>query len=124
MEKTPGLGSRIDIVLTLIRIGFFFGDHDMITQNLQQAEEYVCCMVNYDPSLTVCAYRLVEKGGDWDRRNRLKVYRGLHLLSIRQFKRGGELLFDVLSSFIATELISYNDLVARSSSPMFLPSTD
>ncbi|KAI0707981.1 PCI-domain-containing protein [Earliella scabrosa] len=94
LEKTPGLGSRIDIVLTLIRIGFFFGDHGMITQNLQQAEE------------------LVEKGGDWDRRNRLKVYRGLHLLSIRQFKRGGELLLDALSTFTATELISYNDFVA------------
>ncbi|PIL28151.1 hypothetical protein GSI_09688 [Ganoderma sinense ZZ0214-1] len=94
LEKTPGLGSRIDILLTLIRIGFFFGDHDMITENLQQAEE------------------LVEKGGDWDRRNRLKVYRGLHLLSIRQFKRGGELLLDALSTFTATELISYNDFVA------------
>ena len=57
-------------------------------------------------------YRLVEKGGDWDRRNLLKVYRGLHLLSIRQFKRGGELLLDALSTFTATELISYNDFVA------------
>ncbi|RPD56384.1 PCI-domain-containing protein [Lentinus tigrinus ALCF2SS1-7] len=94
LEKTPGLGSRIDIVLTLIRIGFFFGDHEMITQYLQQAEE------------------LIEKGGDWDRRNRLKVYRGLHCLSIRQFKRGGELLLDALSTFTATELISYNDFVA------------
>jgi len=56
--------------------------------------------------------RLIEKGGDWDRRNRLKVYRGLHLLSIRQFKRGGELLLDALSTFTATELISYNDFVA------------
>ncbi|EIW51777.1 PCI-domain-containing protein [Trametes versicolor FP-101664 SS1] len=94
LEKTPGLGSRIDIVLTLVRIGFFFGDHDMITQHLTQAEE------------------LIDKGGDWDRRNRLKVYRGLHLLSIRQFKRGGELLLDALSTFTATELISYNDFVA------------
>ena len=56
--------------------------------------------------------RLIEKGGDWDRRNRLKVYRGLHLLSIRQFKRGGELLLDALSTFTATELLSYNDFVA------------
>jgi hypothetical protein len=39
-------------------------------------------------------YRLIEKGGDWDRRNRLKVYRGLHLLSIRQFAKSGELLLD------------------------------
>lgn len=55
--------------------------------------------------------RLIEEGGDWDRRNRLKVYNGLHLLSIRQFKRGGELLLDALSTFTATELISYNDFV-------------
>lgn len=41
LEKTPGLGSRIDIVLTLIRIGFFYGDHEMISQHLQQAEECV-----------------------------------------------------------------------------------
>ncbi|EMD38248.1 hypothetical protein CERSUDRAFT_113407 [Gelatoporia subvermispora B] len=94
LEKTPGLGSKIDIVLTLVRIGFFYGDHDMITQKLAQAEE------------------LIEKGGDWDRRNRLKVYRGLHLLSIRQFKRSGELLLDALSTFTATELVSYNDFVA------------
>ncbi|KAK0472691.1 PCI-domain-containing protein [Armillaria luteobubalina] len=59
LEKTPGLGSRIDIALTI-----------------------------------------------------LKVYKGLHLLSIRQFKRGGELLLDALSTFTATELLSYNDFVA------------
>ncbi|KAF8644775.1 hypothetical protein AX16_008281 [Volvariella volvacea WC 439] len=94
LEKTPGLGSRIDIVLTLVRIGFFFGDHQLITENLKKAEA------------------LIEEGGDWDRRNRLKVYHGLNLLSIRQFKRGGELFIDALSTFTATELISYNDFVA------------
>lgn len=55
---------------------------------------------------------MIDKGGDWDRRNRSKVYRGLHLLSIRQFKRGGELLLDALSTFTATELVGYNDFVA------------
>jgi len=94
LEKTPGIGSRIDIVLTLVRLGFFFGDHGLITSNLTKAEE------------------LIETGGDWDRRNRLKVYRGLHLLSVRQFKRGGELFLDALSTFTATELITYNDFVA------------
>ncbi|PSR75336.1 hypothetical protein EW026_g4149 [Hermanssonia centrifuga] len=93
LEKTAGAGSRIDVVLTLIRIGFFFGDNTLVTENMAKAEA------------------LVEEGGDWDRRNRLKVYRGLHLLSVRQFKRGGELLLDALSTFTATELISYNDFV-------------
>ena len=55
---------------------------------------------------------MIDEGGDWDRRNRLKVYNGLHLISIRQFKRGGELFSDALSTFTATELLPYNDFVA------------
>lgn len=93
LEKTPGLGSRIDIVLTIVRIGFFFGDHALITQYLQKAEA------------------LIDQGGDWDRRNRLKVYQGLHLLTIRSFKSAASLLLDALSTFTATELLSYNDFV-------------
>jgi 26S proteasome regulatory subunit N7 len=93
LEKTPGLGSRIDIALTLVRIGFFFGDHALITEHLAEAE------------------KLIDSGGDWDRRNRLKVYRGLHLISTRQFKAAAPLFIDALSTFTATELISYNDFV-------------
>lgn len=55
--------------------------------------------------------RLIEEGGDWDRLNRLKVYRALNLLSLRQFKKAGELLTDSLSTFTATELLDYNDFV-------------
>ncbi|KAG7088521.1 hypothetical protein E1B28_012505 [Marasmius oreades] len=94
LEKTPGLGSRIDIVLTLVRIGFFWNDESLAVWGLNKAE------------------KLIEEGGDWDRRNRLKVYQGLHLLSIRQFKRGGELFLDALSTFTAIELLEYNDFVA------------
>lgn len=57
-------------------------------------------------------YSLIEEGGDWDRRNRLKVYRGLHLLSIRQFKPAASLFLDALPTFTAVELLSYNDFVA------------
>lgn len=55
--------------------------------------------------------RLIEKGGDWDRRNRLKVYEGLHFLSIRDFKQGGQLFIDALPTFTATELINFHDFV-------------
>jgi len=40
------------------------------------------------------------------------VYNGVHLISIRSFKKGSELLLDALSTFTATELISYNDFVS------------
>jgi 26S proteasome regulatory subunit N7 len=94
LEKTPGLGSRIDIVLTLVRIGYFWNDEPLLIWGMDKAE------------------KLIEEGGDWDRRNRLKVYQGQHLISNRQFKRGGELLLDALSTFTASELLSYNEFVS------------
>ncbi|KAG9044577.1 hypothetical protein FS837_007895, partial [Tulasnella sp. UAMH 9824] len=93
LEKTPGLGARIDIVLTLVRIGFFFNDQEIIRTYMKKAEG------------------LVEEGGDWDRRNRLKVYSGLQLLSIRQFDRAATLFVDALPTFTASELLDYNDFV-------------
>lgn len=111
LEKTPGLGSRIDIVLTILRIGFFFNDTEIVTANISKAEKYAFIHPTL-PSLQHVCFRLIDEGGDWDRRNRLKVYNGLYLVSIRQFKRGGELLLDALSTFTATELLPYNDFVA------------
>lgn len=67
------------------------------------------CSTKLTPPLSIC--RLVESGGDWDRRNRLKAYTGLHLLSVRNFKKGAELLLDTLSTFTATELMSFDDFV-------------
>ena len=75
---------------------------------------------------TVLPFSLVEEGGDWERRNRLKVYEGYHLLSIRNFKAGGALLLDALSTFTATELISYNEFVTLTvlSNTLSLPRTE
>lgn len=47
-----------------------------------------------------------------DRRSHLTAYRGLHFLAIRQLKNASDLFIDALSTFTATELISYNDFVA------------
>ena len=41
MEKTPGLGARIDIALTLVRIGMFYGDRELVTEYISKAERYV-----------------------------------------------------------------------------------
>jgi len=41
LEKTPGLGSRIDIALTLVRIGLFFSDTEIVTTNISKAEKYI-----------------------------------------------------------------------------------
>ena len=56
-------------------------------------------------------YRLIDSGGDWDRRNRLKAYNGIYLLSIRSFAPAADLLLDVLSTFTSTELMEFEDVV-------------
>ncbi|WWC66854.1 uncharacterized protein I206_100761 [Kwoniella pini CBS 10737] len=94
LEKTAGLGARIDLVLAMVRIGLFFQDTHLVTTNITRASD------------------LIDSGGDWDRRNRLKVYRAIHHLSIREFKEAAELLIDSLSTFTATELMEYEDFVA------------
>ena len=54
---------------------------------------------------------MIETGGDWDRRNRLKAYQGLHLLSIRSYSLAAPLLLDSLSTFTSSEICTYETLV-------------
>ena len=54
---------------------------------------------------------MIEKGGDWDRRNRLKVYEGLFLISKRQFKEASTMLLDTLATFTSTEMLEYKEFV-------------
>ncbi|KAF6227571.1 hypothetical protein HO133_007623 [Letharia lupina] len=95
-EKTGILGTKIDLVLAIIRIGIFFGDRLGVKKNVDRAKS------------------LVESGGDWDRRNRLKAYQGLHLLTTRSYTLAAPLLLDSLSTFTSYELCSYSSLVVYS----------
>jgi len=92
-EKTVSLGMKLDLVFHQIRIGLFYMDHDLITRNLEKAQE------------------LIESGGDWDRKNRLKVYNGLYQMSIRNFAKAAELFLDTVATFTSYELMSYQTFV-------------
>ncbi|KAF2071249.1 hypothetical protein CYY_007431 [Polysphondylium violaceum] len=92
-EKTVPLGQKLDIVFTLIRMGIFWMDHDIVTRNIEKAKT------------------LVEEGGDWDRKNRLKTYEAVYLMAIRKFKEASELYLDTLASFTSTEFIEYSRFV-------------
>merc|ERR1719445_2613985 len=92
-EKTVGLGNRMDLVFLQIRIGMFFMDHDIIKANIEKAKE------------------MLEEGGDWDRRNRLKVYEGLYAMSVRDFKKSANLFLETISTFTSYELMDYSQFV-------------
>lgn len=88
-EKTVSLGHRLDIVFNLIRLGMFYSDNDLTVRNLEKAQI------------------LVDEGGDWDRRNRLKVYKGAHCASIREFAQGTERYLATVSTFTSAEIMDY-----------------
>ncbi|ORX96014.1 PCI-domain-containing protein [Basidiobolus meristosporus CBS 931.73] len=92
-EKNATVGYRLDIIFAFIRMGFFFSDNDLISRNIEKAKG------------------IIEEGGDWDRRNRLKVYNATYLMSIRDFKGASGLYLDTLSTFTSTELMEYKDFV-------------
>lgn len=95
-EKTGILGTKIDLVLAIIRIGLFYGDKLLVKKHVERAKT------------------LVESGGDWDRRNRLKAYEGLYLLTVRSYNLAAPLLLDSLSTFTSYELCTYSNLVVYS----------
>ncbi|XP_063220272.1 26S proteasome non-ATPase regulatory subunit 6 [Bacillus rossius redtenbacheri] len=92
-DKTVSLGHRLDIIFHLIRIGLFYLDHDLITKNIEKAKS------------------LIEEGGDWDRRNRLKVYQGTYCIVVREFKNAAHFFLDTISTFTSYELMDYNTFV-------------
>lgn len=88
--KTNSNMHRLKILFHSIRIGFFLTDHEIIRQNLEKAET------------------LIEEGGDWDMRNRFKVYKGLYLMMMKKFKEASELFLDTTNTFTSYELLDYN----------------
>lgn len=93
MEKTASSGVKIDIMLTIIRIGMFFDDKPFVAKELDSVQH------------------LIERGGDWERRNRYKTYNGLYLMSTRQFDKAADLLIDSLATFTSTEISTYDEIV-------------
>jgi 26S proteasome regulatory subunit N7 len=74
-------------------MGLFYGDKQLVKKHIDRAKT------------------LVESGGDWDRRNRLKAYEGLYLLTVRSYNLAAPLLLDSLSTFTSYELCTYSYLV-------------
>ncbi|CAD5113233.1 DgyrCDS2412 [Dimorphilus gyrociliatus] len=92
-DKTVTLGLKLDLCFHLIRIGLFYMDHDLINQQVEKATS------------------LIEEGGDWDRRNRLKVYKAVYKMSIRDFPNAAKLFLDAVATFTSYELMDYKQFV-------------
>lgn len=97
LDKAVSTGAKIDIMLTITRLGFFYDDQVFVKNKLEQTNN------------------MIEKGGDWERRNRYKTYKGIHCLAIRDFKEAANLLVDSLATFTSVELTSYENIATYAS---------
>ncbi|CAB9528045.1 ATPase regulatory subunit 6 [Seminavis robusta] len=88
-------GKKIDALMETSRVASFYGD-------TKKSDEYI------DK-----AHKLATEGsgGDWDRRNRLKVYRALSNLLARDMKGAASLLVDCIATFSCNEICSYQDFI-------------
>eukprot|EP00878_Enallax_costatus_P019958 GHUV01021074.1.p1 GENE.GHUV01021074.1~~GHUV01021074.1.p1 ORF type:complete len:357 (+),score=103.98 GHUV01021074.1:261-1331(+) len=92
-EKTASGGSKADMVFSQIRLAILYNDWQQVKKLLGRAK-------------TIC-----EAGGDWEHKNKLKVYEGVAAMHARDFKRAAELLLDSIATFTTSELFDYTKVV-------------
>ena len=86
-------GKTMDALMEQARVASFYGDTIKNEALLQKAVQ------------------LAKEGGDWDRRNRLKVYNALSHILARDIKTAASLLIDCIATFSCNELCTYTDFI-------------
>jgi len=101
-------GKKIDALMECSRVASFYGDEKKNEELLDQAS------------------KLAGDGGDWDRRNRLKVFTALSKILERNMKEAAGLLIDCIATFSCSELCSYSDFIVYTiiTNILHLPRTD
>ncbi|KAI3891275.1 hypothetical protein MKX03_000103 [Papaver bracteatum] len=92
-SKTVSVGQKMDLVFYTLRMGFSHMDFELISNSIEKAKNFF------------------DDGGDWERKNRLKVYEGLFCMSTRNFKKAADLFLDSISTFTTNELLSYDTFI-------------
>lgn len=93
LEKTVGVGGKMDNVLTKIRMGLVYGDVNLAKHQIEYAKTEL------------------KSGGDWERKNKLQVYEGIYKMVTRDFKTAAGKFLDSLATFTATEIVGFNDYI-------------
>jgi len=88
-------GKKIDALMETSRVASFYGDIRTSNEYIEKAQKLAT----------------EGSGGDWDRRNRLKVYRALSNLLARDVKSSAGLLIDCIATFSCNEICTYKDFI-------------
>lgn len=94
-EKHVSTGQKIDLELKCIRIALFHSDTELLKEHIELCRT------------------LIDEGGDWDRRNRLKVYDGAYRILIRDFKTAASYYMSSIATFTSYEVMEYSTFIQR-----------
>jgi len=86
-------GKTMDALMESAKVASFHGD---VKKNAELVEKIG---------------NLADESGDWDRRNRLKVYNALAKLLVRDVKEAASLLIDCIATFSCAEMCTYTEFV-------------
>ena len=93
ISKTQSFNTKVDALFEICHIGLLEKDLDILKEYLQKIKD------------------LLKEGGDWEKKNRLKVYEGLYLIFIRNFKKAGKNFLEALMTFTSYELFDFKIFV-------------
>lgn len=92
-EKTVGSGGRLDVLLRLIRLFILFRRKESAQKTIALAQ--LDC----------------EKGGDWERRNKLKIFSAIFMAQNRKFNEAIQPLLECIPIFSASDLIDFESFI-------------
>ena len=93
ISKTQSFNTKVDALFEICHIGLLEKDLDILKEYLQKIKD------------------LLKEGGDWEKKNRLKIYEGLYLIFIRNFKTAGKNFLEALMTFTSYELFDFKTFV-------------
>lgn len=93
IEKSRSFNLKMDAVFEIMLIAIEYKDLDLLKIYIEKCQKFL------------------NEGGDWEKRNRMRVYEGLYCVFNRDFKEAGKLFLDALMTFTAYELFDYKTFV-------------
>ena len=94
IEQTTSFNTKIDAIFEILHIGLMDKNQDILKVYLEKCHEL-----------------LKSEGGDWEKKNRLKIYEGLNFVLNKNFKDAGKNFLDALMTFTSYELFDFKTFV-------------
>ena len=94
IEQTTSFNTKIDAIFEILHIGLMDKNQDILKEYLEKCHEL-----------------LKSEGGDWEKKNRLKIYEGLNFVLNKNFKDAGQNFLDALMTFTSYELFDFKTFV-------------